>query len=180
VNLLASYLPPRTCRRCGQDKPIEQFNPDRTRKDGYRNYCRTCAREYVRDWKLRHPDKVKEYNRLSRSGASLTVEGRAANLWHQAKRRSKNRGLEFSIDKDWVIAGIRRGQCSLTGVRFDLAPTQKYHYNPRAPSLDRRDSKQGYTPDNVRIVCMAMNLALHEFGEEFFELLARGYLRRIE
>lgn len=36
------------------------------------------------------------------------------------------------------------------------------------PSIDRIDTTRGYTPDNVRLVCAAVNLALNQFGEGIF------------
>ena len=39
---------------------------------------------------------------------------------------------------------------------------------PFAPSLDRIDSSGGYTRDNTRLVCQAVNFALNAFGEDIF------------
>lgn len=36
----------KTCTKCEDTLPIEYFYPDPTRKDGYRNICKTCLSSY--------------------------------------------------------------------------------------------------------------------------------------
>ena len=43
---------------------------------------------------------------------------------------------------------------------------------PYAPSLDRVDAASGYTRDNVRLVCQAVNFALNAFGEDVLREIA--------
>ena len=49
---------------------------------------------------------------------------------------------------------------------------------PWGPSIDRIDNAYGYEAWNCRVVCVAMNLALHQFGEEVFRVLALTYRMR--
>ena len=37
-------------------------------------------------------------------------------------------------------------------------------------------SGEGYTPENTRLVCVAVNLALNRFGEEVLERVCKGFL----
>ena len=55
------------CSRCLKEKPLSEFNKNKSSKDGYQSLCRTCAREYgllkARIKKLEaqlHPHEVKE------------------------------------------------------------------------------------------------------------------------
>lgn len=48
---------------------------------------------------------------------------------------------------------------------------------PFAPSLDRIDAASGYTRDNVRLVCQAVNFALNAFGEDVFREIALASAR---
>jgi hypothetical protein len=34
------------CSTCKKDKPIDQFNKNKTKKDGYATQCKTCRSEY--------------------------------------------------------------------------------------------------------------------------------------
>ena len=45
-------------------------------------------------------------------------------------------------------------------------------------SLDRIDSSKGYTVENCRLVCTAVNLAMNEWGEDVLERIALYYRRK--
>lgn len=46
------------CARCGQDKPLSEFNKHSQRKDGVQVYCRECNRTYGKDWLQRNPERL--------------------------------------------------------------------------------------------------------------------------
>lgn len=56
----------KTCPRCGVEKPIEDFGVARKRANGRSSWCKTCHREYDREWKSRNPERVRaSYRRKS-------------------------------------------------------------------------------------------------------------------
>jgi hypothetical protein len=77
-----------------------------------------------------------------------------------ARRRALRSGIDFALAPDHVEYLWRRqgGCCAVSGIsfndeRFDHALVK----HPYAPSLDRIDSRAGYTPENVRLVCTCAN-----------------------
>jgi hypothetical protein len=64
----------------------------------------------------------------------------------------------------------QEGRCEVTRLpftrqRFDEALVK----HPFAPSIDRRSSSGGYTTDNVRLVCVAVNFRMgHNGSRRFF------------
>lgn len=46
--------------------------------------------------------------------------------------------------------------------------------HPYEPSLDRKDSSQGYTVSNTRLVCVAVNFGLNQWGDSVYFELARA------
>lgn len=46
--------------------------------------------------------------------------------------------------------------------------------HPFAPSLDRISSRGGYTAGNVRLVCIAVNFGMGQWGEELYLTFARA------
>jgi hypothetical protein len=94
-----------------------------------------------------------------------------------ARQRAKVRGLNFDIDVDWVLAQAekQRHRCALTGIPF-LAPVKSASSrSPFAPSLDRIEPSKGYTKDNLRIVVLAVNVMMLDWGCDLFERVVSGY-----
>lgn len=92
---------------------------------------------------------------------------------------SARKRREYTLSKDDEAALIIRcnGRCELTGIAFDTS-RETWNRRPYSPSLDRVDSSQGYTLDNCRIVCVAINIALNEWGEDVYRYVAGKYLAR--
>lgn len=97
--------------------------------------------------------------------------------FHTAQSRAPRRGVPFELTVTDVrdMFGLQLGKCAVTGLPFKCEPQSRFHKAPFAPSLDRKDCRKGYTLDNVRLVCVAVNFAMGEWGEAVFEQIARGY-----
>jgi hypothetical protein len=49
------------CSKCGSDKPLCEFNKDKTHKDGYRSVCKLCVYSYQKERNsLKQKDKPKK------------------------------------------------------------------------------------------------------------------------
>jgi hypothetical protein len=87
-------------------------------------------------------------------------------------QRARARGLP--VDPDLValtfeLFEAQGARCGLTGIGFDLRVVGcGQARRPFAPSLHRIDSSAGYTRDNTRLVCQAVNFALNAYGEDMF------------
>lgn len=75
------------------------------------------------------------------------------------------------FEQMWIRSS---GRCELTGISFSGARVGGCLRRPWLPSVDRRDSRLGYLFSNSRLICVAANLALNEFGDEVLLTLARG------
>jgi hypothetical protein len=42
----------KTCRRCGHEKPLDEFSKHVHTRDRRQSYCKPCAREYRRNWRV--------------------------------------------------------------------------------------------------------------------------------
>ncbi len=55
------------CARCKNFLPIEEFNKNKSFKDGYSHYCRKCMNSYRRErWKDWKQDKIHQRNQYKR------------------------------------------------------------------------------------------------------------------
>jgi len=108
-----------------------------------------------------------------------SFSGTVTALHHSAMKHAKQRSLPCTITKNFVASMLGHGTCSVTGVKFDFRMLGRKKANPFRPSIDRIDSNVGYIPTNVRLVCVAVNFALNEFGEGVFQQICECYLRRL-
>jgi hypothetical protein len=96
-----------------------------------------------------------------------------------ARARAEKKGLSFNLTDDWIANKIASGVCEITGIAFDYRrPTRGWRKNPFTPSVDRISSDLGYTKDNCRLVLTAVNIALGQWGDEVFAVIARAYVAR--
>lgn len=101
------------------------------------------------------------------------VSGR---LWDTIKTGAKKRNLEFdiSIEYIWELFKKQNGKCALTGMDITLI-SYLYDENSRkktklltTASLDRIDSKRGYTKDNVWWVHKHINVMKNAYNFKEF------------
>lgn len=114
------------CKKCKKEKDVDEFRVDKNCKDGYRNECKKC------------------YNDASRR---RHIDNPIPNMYKDAKRRSKEDGIEFTITQEDIDIPLF---CPyLPSIRLHVT---KNKLSDNSPSLDRIDPLVGYTPANI-IVC---------------------------
>ena len=71
----------KTCIRCSEQKPIDEYHKHKGMKDGHINKCRTCVLECVAEWRINNPEaRKKEHERKYKK------EGRFTRKEYFAKR----------------------------------------------------------------------------------------------
>ncbi len=104
-----------------------------------------------------------------------------ARLVASAKGHARKAGRPFELTTEFIetLYAQQKGRCDVTGLQFNqqrFADALVKH--PFAPSIDRRSSSGGYTKDNVRLVCVAVNFGMGQWGEEVFLTLAQAAVER--
>jgi hypothetical protein len=97
-------------------------------------------------------------------------------LTSRARAGAINRGIHFDLLGDHAEALYlqQHGRCAVTNIPFHMERfADAFVKYPFAPSIDRILSSGGYTPDNTRLVCAAVNFGMGQWGEELFLTLAR-------
>lgn len=103
-------------------------------------------------------------------------------LLYAAKSRAAVSGIECTISVDDLRAMLlsQGFSCAVSGIPFELCSVESVGgvRDPWRPSLDRKDANLGYTLENCRLVCVAANFALNEWGDGVLTRLAHGIVNR--
>ena len=150
-------LDTKLCRTCGENKPLEAFNKDKSTSDGKRRRCRECDAAHFQakyadpEWKAAHSNRAKRWRTRLKDvdPARLWAYDALAN----AKMRSKRSGVPCTINMLDVV-GVVVDTCPLLGLPLIYA-TGKIHDN--SPTLDRKVCEKGYTKDNIAVISHRAN-----------------------
>lgn len=101
---------------------------------------------------------------------------RARDLVRHARFRAHKKGLDFDLMNhiSELQARIDAGECEISGLPFNLGGGRTWD----SPSIDRIDPTKGYTLNNVRVVCHAVNSAMGDWGEARMLQIARAIMNR--
>jgi hypothetical protein len=102
-------------------------------------------------------------------------------LQARAANRARKAGLRFTLTPDFAVQLYEQqhGRCAVSGIEFSLESYPKALVkHPFAPSIDRTFSDGDYTPDNVRLVCVAVNFGMGQWGQELYMTIARAAVDR--
>lgn len=125
----------KTCRRCGEAKPLEAFPIARRNRDGRYTYCRSCAVSYQQ---------------------AHYASNHANYLYRGAKTRAKGRGLEFDIEVSDIV--IPRFCPVFPHIELrTYEGSRGWQHHPNSPTIDRIDSAKGYVKGNVRVISWRAN-----------------------
>lgn len=119
----------RICSSCGINKPLSEFALSRTRKLGREYCCKKCcrerarkwyqnnrekAKETARQWKLKHPERVRVLNRRSSQKFNYGMEdGKFDEMYKKQNGRCAICGEESNlyVDHDHKTNMVRKLLC---------------------------------------------------------------------
>ena len=109
--------------------------------------------------------------------ADLAIARWLQSMVPRSRHRAGRAQFAHDLVPDHAEQLFRRqgGRCAISGLPFSLARFEGVLVkHPFAPSLDRISSRGGYTTDNVRLVCIAVNFGMGQWGEELYLTFARA------
>lgn len=99
---------------------------------------------------------------------------------YDARKRARLRGIAFDLNAAMVLKMLEQQEyrCAVSGISFSDEEVNDAHKRPYMPSIDRIECAKGYTRDNVRIVCVAVNTLLQDWGDSVFHEIVCAYLAK--
>ena len=164
----------KTCRICGETKPLDAFGPAKSKASDAFNAnvtpelkaeCRVCLAAQAREWRSRNKGydgtgRFAKYPKEERKliSAICTRVG-------QAKSNNKRNERPFNITMEYMydLWKAQKGQCKYTGQALFI---EKDH--PATLSIDKIVPEKGYIEGNVQWVAWAVNRAKGDLDEETF------------
>lgn len=150
---------------------IIDFNPVKKGKEyTYLVKCRNCGKEY---YKARWTFGIYRCQCYKTVNGAYNYQGYksiSANYFRSCKSNAKKRGLEFNITKEdmWNQWLSQNGKCSLSGIILTIERNYKKMKEGMSASLDRINSKKGYTKDNIQWVHKDLNKMKLNYPNDYF------------
>lgn len=176
------------CKKCEQEKEEKYFWKNLSLKRGYSYTCTDCInthykgrdKEKYNEWakKYRLKQQNKEYEKIFRKDYLQSFNGIVSKIYSSCKGRAKKKDWEFDLTPEWISEKLILMRCEVTDIELTLLKhnNEKGHANPFNPSIDRINSKKGYTKDNCRLVCWIYNMAKSDFTDDEVFLMAENLI----
>lgn len=140
------------CHICGKFLPIDKFSysdhyPYRDNHDGRCCDCKTKQMQGARN----------EYDEKTRLEKTLRMR------FYAARDRAKKRGLKFELTTEFLkeLWEKQDGKCAITKLPMTFINDEGRIYTN--VSIDQIEPNNGYTKENVQLVCMAVNQLKSDF-----------------
>ena len=147
----AGPIATKVCKKCGQDLPLSHYSKYGN-GNKLRNDCKACCAKYAR----------------KQDGPTRAC--------YEAKRRAKAKGLDYDIDADF-IRSIDTDICPYLMTPMEWTSGQGNRAKDHSKSIDRIDSRKGYTRDNVIVCSFRANTILSNATLPEISLIAHNFRR---
>ncbi len=114
------------------------------------------------------------------NGSDWLVKGFRVIL-SNSRGRAKKAGIEHTLTVADLqdLAKEARHCCAVTGILFSNERIGHAGTRPFFPSVDRKDSRAGYTKENCRLVCVVVNYAMNSWGQEILTKISVAHLKKL-
>ena len=129
----------RVCRKCGQEKPLEEFAKNKECVLGHSHICKQCKAEQSRKWHAANFEKARENNRKWHA-ANFEKARENNRKWHAAnfeKAREKHR--------KWRAANLEKYRANAS--KYYAANLEMYRAYDRKK---RENLTDGYLMDKLK------------------------------
>jgi hypothetical protein len=169
----------KNCINCQCELTDSTWSADQ--KANYVNKCKECIkvekRLYNKEWNKNNPGKSSEATKRCKDKLRNNdpVKARASSAYSDCRKRAIVNGMEFDLTPKFVLDLMRKSIfCPYFGCFLTFDQGMK---NNALASVDRIDSSNGYTTNNIQIISYLANLMKSHASEVELVRFAEGVLR---
>ncbi len=154
------------CLKCKIKKLLDSFYKDKTRKDGYRDWCKGCINKSNNTWYQKNKQKRKvqiklwAMNNKEKRKQILKrcyIKKKKETPWKLNYKSAKQRCNNPNII-NYKNYGGRRIKFSMTMEDFKFLWFRDKAYNMKKPTIDRKDNDGNYELSNCQFIELADNI----------------------
>ena len=176
LDIKENELITKTCSKCKTQLDLSNFSKDKHQKSGYRTACKACSSFEFQ--KFKNTDGYSK--RLGKKNKERVIEKIispkalwAYDAFYNAKARSKKNGWEFNLTMP-ILLDMAVNVCPLMEIELTYSGSKSHD---SSASIDRIDSKLGYTPENCRVISFKANRIKNNASLEEILILAKNLVR---
>lgn len=172
------------CTRCKVLKDENEFDFHSLHENVLLKTCKQCnfkQKEYrTKTWQKGKQSRDKYYHNNKEKIIKVrnirleTIEGRLKKLLSTIKYNEPL--CDLDIEFLMQLYNKQNGECALTKIPMVCVNTSSYRTDPFMISIDRINSNIEHVKSNTRLVCVSVNFALNEWGEDNFHKISKAYL----
>ncbi len=165
----------KVCSDCGESKPISHFHRRRTSLDGRMSYCGDCNNKRSSAWQK----KEENHDHLTYWRYEWRSKSPRQSLCVSLNGALKRRPTEnpATLDDLMELWERQEGKCALSAIPMTWAQGK---VTPTSITLDRIDHKGGYSKDNLRLLCYAVNTFRGNGSDEDMLAIAKALVAEME
>jgi hypothetical protein len=91
LKLRRGYILKKTCTKCGVEKPIEEFPKRKISKDGYRNRCILCTKEYNKKYNKENKEEIRKKEKIRNTNPKRIAWRSAYNEKNREAKKEYNK-----------------------------------------------------------------------------------------
>ncbi len=140
----------KVCIDCVKELPIGRFHRKRDAADKHTSYCKECGNARSIKWQRDNKDRIASKRLKDRQKSprwSLNVNLRCALARHATENPA-------TLDDLMALWNQQDGKCALSSIQMTWAQGKIL---PTSITLDRISHDDGYSIENIRLVCHAIN-----------------------
>jgi 5-methylcytosine-specific restriction endonuclease McrA len=168
------------CSKCKKIRRIENFNKDKTHRDGLQSRCKFCRNI----WRVKNKAKLRKRAKIYYDTHQDKIKSTyysPAGIYTSLKARAKHRNIIFDINKVNFINWYENQKqichyCSRTLKEINQI---KFGRSNKL-TIDRKDNNKGYTLDNIVLACMRCNHIKSDYFTEQEMLRIGGIIMKKE